>query len=612
MQLVHKNTQKLVHKSQNNLYERSSKFYYRRRVFKQLSDAIDQRELKISLRTMDLENAKRFTNIINAKYNLLETHVKGVALEKEQLVQIYNAWIKDVLEELDNDLLEMHPQFDNSLTNSLKSRFSKNKSEIQNALAKNIYYTTRQDTDYFRGIKVDTIFRNRISNVTINLRELEEIVLKYGNDKLNPTYHKIAIREFLKATQYVYSVFLERLDGNYLNDYDIQFFTNYKSEQTRNVSQSTRATSDAVVEFVEQNKKYALDIYAHLKYFEQYFPAIEQINRSALDDFKHKILAKYPNVNKSKTYQSMTAYDLDEAEIPNEDLLGLDTKNKKVIMRINSFLKWLYEDRGYASELFRIKPFRVDEFESAREKRLPYDTDDLRRLFCEHKWFCDDLQKNLSTNYHKVLIPIVALFTGMRLQEVCQLDVKDIIEEDGIMCFNISNDYSGDEMEFEPSENKKSLKNIHSKRKVPIHPLLIKLEIIKFLKLKATSGRLWKTLNPSQGVKDQGRYKNTWGRQFNDISRDFIDSKYVGKKTFYSFRHTFSNALKQVGCPTAILEEVTGHSTKGIATSLYAERYEMKIIMPEVSKIDYGIDFRPIHKEIHKAIQNIRGKKPGS
>ena len=116
MQLVHKNTQKLVHKSQNNLYERSSKFYYRRRVFKQLSDAIDQRELKISLRTMNLENAKRFTNIINAKYSLLETHVKGVALEKEQLVQIYNAWIKDVLEELDNDLLEMRPQFDNSLT----------------------------------------------------------------------------------------------------------------------------------------------------------------------------------------------------------------------------------------------------------------------------------------------------------------------------------------------------------------------------------------------------------------------------------------------------------------------------------------------------------------
>lgn len=555
---------------------------------------------------MNLENAKRFTNIINAKYSLLETHIKGVALEKEQLVQIYNAWIKDVLDELDNDLLQMRPQFDNSLTNSLKNRFSKNKSEIQNALSKNIWFTTYQDTDYLRGVKVDTIFRTKISNVTINLRELEEIVLKYGNDKLNPAYHQIAIREFLKATQYVYSVFLERLDGNYLNEYDIKFFTNYKSGQAGNISQSTRATSDAIVEFVEQNKKYALDIYAHLKYFEQYFPAIEQINRSALDDFKHKILAKYPNVNKSKSYQSMTAHDLAEADIPSEDLLSLDTKNKKVIMRINSFLKWLYEDRGYISELFRLKHFRIDEFESAREKRLPYDTDDLRRLFCEHKWFCDDLQKNLSTSYHKVLIPIVALFTGMRLQEVCQLDVSDIVEENGILCFNVSNDYSNDEFEFEPNETSKMLKNIHSKRKIPIHPTLISLGVIDFLRLKATNGKLWNTLKPSMGTNASGRYKNTWGKQFGDISRDFIDSKYVGKKTFYSFRHTFSNALKQTGCPTAMLEEVTGHSTKGIATSLYAERYSMQTLMPEISKIKYDLNFGFIKKHIYMAIKKLK------
>ena len=67
-------------------------------------------------------------------------------------------------------------------------------------------------------------------------------------------------------------------------------------------------------------------------------------------------------------------------------------------------------------------------------------------------------------------IPIIALYTGMRLEEIGQLLVSDIKCKNSIWYFDVN------------SSEDKQLKNKSSVRRVPIHYDLIELEFIKYMK----------------------------------------------------------------------------------------------------------------------------------
>ena len=66
-------------------------------------------------------------------------------------------------------------------------------------------------------------------------------------------------------------------------------------------------------------------------------------------------------------------------------------------------------------------------------------------------------------------IPLIGIYTGMRLNEICQLYVDDVKYLNRIWYFRLTNERSD-----------QSLKNKQSKRLVPIHPKLIELGFIDF------------------------------------------------------------------------------------------------------------------------------------
>jgi hypothetical protein len=59
-------------------------------------------------------------------------------------------------------------------------------------------------------------------------------------------------------------------------------------------------------------------------------------------------------------------------------------------------------------------------------------------------------------------VPWLLAFTGARLQEVCQSLVRDIRQEDGVWFLDINAD-----------DETKTLKNVGSARKVPLHAALV-------------------------------------------------------------------------------------------------------------------------------------------
>ena len=192
--------------------------------------------------------------------------------------------------------------------------------------------------------------------------------------------------------------------------------------------------------------------------------------------------------------------------------------------------------------------------------------------------------KEYGKNSHKkpenFWIPLLALYTGARLEEICQLLLTDIVERNGIWCLDIK---QSDAPEL------KSVKN-SEQRIVALHPFLTDdLRFIDFgnsVRTRSKNARVFPNLK---------RVNNRWGhglgRWFSDFkTRSGIDTA-KAKKTFHSFKHTFINFHKQHGTDMKYVKEVVGHTggaSGDITSNLYGKAFEPKILFDQViSKTDY-------------------------
>ena len=122
--------------------------------------------------------------------------------------------------------------------------------------------------------------------------------------------------------------------------------------------------------------------------------------------------------------------------------------------------------------------------------------DDLQKIFQAPGYNPDNFKQA-----YKFWVPLIGLYSGMRLEEICQLTIDDIKQIDGTWCFDINN--QGD----------KRIKTNAAKRYVPIHPMLLnELNFLGFVELvkKNGPGRLSPDLK-----KQSGRYSHYVSRWIN-------------------------------------------------------------------------------------------------
>ena len=175
-------------------------------------------------------------------------------------------------------------------------------------------------------------------------------------------------------------------------------------------------------------------------------------------------------------------------------------------------------------------------------------------------------------------IPLWALYSGARLNEICQLKFEDIRQENGIWCFDIN----------ENAENK-SIKNASSKRLVPIHPFLIKLGLLEFIK----NQEIHKGLAPKENKNNiffdlKFQTKNGYGGAISTWFARYL--KNLGLKrpelTFHSFRHTVASRLANLGVSTEIRNAISGWTQKGTGERFYTH-YDITTIYSGLEKIKY-------------------------
>lgn len=196
----------------------------------------------------------------------------------------------------------------------------------------------------------------------------------------------------------------------------------------------------------------------------------------------------------------------------------------------------------------------------ADEERKGYDLEDIKRIR-QH------LPPKDGAEPFKFWVPMIALYTGMRREEICQLHTEDIRQVGEVWCFDIND--SGE----------RRLKTQASNRLVPVHSKLIELGLLRYVE-RASKGNLW-GLTPWQGICGR-EFGNWWSMRFN--------RRYVTKdpaKVFHSFRHTVADTLKQGGVSEPVAAALLGHDQGGITFGRYGKRYLPERLVEAVEMISY-------------------------
>jgi integrase len=176
-----------------------------------------------------------------------------------------------------------------------------------------------------------------------------------------------------------------------------------------------------------------------------------------------------------------------------------------------------------------------------RDRRLPFSTEQLRIIFQAPLYTgCGDDEYGYATvgtarpRRARYWVPLIALFSGMRLNEICQLDTTDVRHIDGVACFLVSHRSTN-------GTDDKRVKTANSERFVPIHPKLIELGLMEFIGSRQSGGQ--RKLFSELPISTTGYYSDPFSKWF----KRFVEK--VGanrpKTCFHSFRHNFRDALRE-------------------------------------------------------------------
>ncbi len=239
-------------------------------------------------------------------------------------------------------------------------------------------------------------------------------------------------------------------------------------------------------------------------------------------------------------------------------------------------------DRNPSRGLQVIDPVRK------RDKRLPFSADQLQLIFnaplytgCLDDWQGYAVPGPARPRRGRFWIPLIALFSGLRLNEACQLDVADIHLIDGVDCFYVTAGAT-------EIGNDKRLKTASSERFVPVHPMLNEIGFMDFVSRRREAGdrKLFADLQRSS----TGYYSDPFSKWF----RRFLQRAGAArpKTCFHSFRHCYRDALREARIEHEVALALGGWSSGnggdgGDVAANYGRGYRAQTLLAAIERVSY-------------------------
>lgn len=254
---------------------------------------------------------------------------------------------------------------------------------------------------------------------------------------------------------------------------------------------------------------------------------------------------------------------------------------------VGAFFKWAEKNYDEAPQGL-VPIFSIPKEGNARTERNPFTLEELAAIFNAPTYtgFQSERQRHkpgsvIVRDCANYWVPLIALFTGMRLYEIVQLYVEDIVSVDlieggAVCCFDINKD--GED---------KTLKTPTSKRQIPIHKTLLDLGLLSYVGKRKMAGSI--RLFPDVPLaKSDSTYSSTFSKRF----RHFLDNLGIKHKkiSFHSFRHSFEDACRDSSIAQEITDALQGHAQRGMA-GRYGNGFSLEVLSEAMERFQYrGLD----------------------
>jgi integrase len=299
--------------------------------------------------------------------------------------------------------------------------------------------------------------------------------------------------------------------------------------------------------------------------------------QTTLDDYWH-VLKSFADATGRKALADITRKDV----ITYRDLLLEQGLSAATATNRVGVLKTLF-NVGIGYELLTTNPaVQVRTPKREGKSRVAFTADDLQRIFTS-PIYTDNYAPQIAGRDAAYWLPLLALYTGARVEELAQLLVKDIryVAELGHY-INISDE----------AEHAK-LKNASSRRRVPVHPVVVACGFIDYVQQVKPAKLLFPHLKANPRGKLAGYFSNFFSQYLRQRVR--ITDK---RKVFHSFRHTFKDICRKVGIEEAVHDALTGHTNNSVSRRYGNEQFPLEPLFEAMQRYDIAeLDLTHLFKQ---------------
>ena len=258
----------------------------------------------------------------------------------------------------------------------------------------------------------------------------------------------------------------------------------------------------------------------------------------------------------------------------------------KYMNNLKAFLSWCVAEGLISAS--PVGAISIPQPSNGKDQRHPFALNQLKTLFSSPQYAGHATEAHrhrpgpMIVRDGKFYLPVIALFTGMREGEIIQLLACDVHEIEGIWC--IENTSATQPKNGPP----KQFKTAAAERIVPVHPMLMKIGLIEYVKSmqqKGANQRLFPEILPG---KKSGYWSQNYSKHFARYTR------YTGIKTsktaFHSFRHNFSDACDAAEIPQQIKMALEGHADDSVSGRYGAPKKPVRVLYTHIARIKYDLD----------------------
>ena len=304
------------------------------------------------------------------------------------------------------------------------------------------------------------------------------------------------------------------------------------------------------------------------------------ITASQMLDFREKVLRKLPvRRNVSPEYRNKSLKDL--LELDHIKTMDIATIND-YLMVCSSFFQWGIRFHDWKSN--PVSGLSISDQRSDDEKRVPYTQAEVETIFKNWATLPDNTSDRQTRKEQFGWIILIAAYSGMRENEICQLFVSDIVCSKGVPCFDLQENH--------PS---KSLKNRQSRRLVPIHAQLLKHGFLTFVSCQREQPEkiIREEMPPVRQLFTCCLWdkNNHYGRNFSRAYAAFSHAILPDSPAkFHSFRHNVATCLNNLdGISSHHVSRILGHAQQTTTERIYTKT-DLEVLSGILNRMHYNVD----------------------